>query len=452
MTRTEIRLIAGILCTFCAFGPILSVKPKKVYADEATADITETSVENVAADDTQTSGNADVREDTPGTWELAGEEWRFLDTDGSPVRNDWVYYKNEWYYFDSYGYMVTGKKRIKGLYYYFCEDGSMATGWLYDYDRDRWYYANEEGTYTTGWLYAGGGWYYFNSSGRMVADGRQLVDGIMYNFYENGRMIGAGYEGLKFYNSDGVRDSEHDITIRGERNVGSEEKNKITEAFSRIPSYWVQRFVDEGWELIYYTDRKYFSAPETDQGIYYVRYKTDMTYKKIKFTDPDSLVMAFGEFIAQEQDADEQSGNNTAWAADGVATVTLSDVAAAYNQYNEDNSGLSELPSYFNDKSEMIFAKMFENYTTSQIHADIRTEDPSLAEDFDCILRTYSENSKPEIDEMDEEGTYHPSTDSENQEATGPARDESLKNPKATGPASETAAETSSETETSETE
>lgn len=455
MNRRE-KAVLSILCAVCLAAPA-SARPAPAYAAEIPAGRTAAVAGNArtAAGNAQTaadagSGNAQTAADaaaegaqtaeipeTSGAWELVGREWRFFFADGSLARNSWIRYHGEWYYMDSYGYMVTEKRRVNGITYYFREDGTMATGWLYDSAKDRWYYADRSGCFHTGWLKAGGSWYYFNSSGRMISGGRQMVDGAMYSFFAGGKLVASGWQGLNYYNADGIRDASHDIRVQGKRSISTEEKNGITEAFSRIPPYWVQRFIDEGWELICYSDRKYFSAPMTDRGIYYVRYKTDTVYKKIKFTDPDALVMAFGEFIADAQENDENSGKNTAASPSGGLPVTISDVAAGYNRYVEDNGGLEDLPSYFSDTPEMIFAKMFANYVTPSVRADIRTEDPGLACDFDCLLRVYSENSKPEAEEMDEEGTYEPRDGNGSRAVTGPAGDQSLKRPKASGPALE---------------
>ena len=50
-------------------------------------------------------------------------------------------------------------------------------------------------------------------------------------------------------------------------------------------------------------------APMTDEGVCYVYHKTDQRYKKIKFTDPESLTRAFGEYAAGAVEAGQEQRN-----------------------------------------------------------------------------------------------------------------------------------------------
>ena len=48
---------------------------------------------------------------------------------------------------------------------------------------------------------------------------------------------------------------------------------------------------------MFYTKKTYLEAPDTNLGVYYMNYKLDTTYKKLKFTDPEDLTRGFGEYI-----------------------------------------------------------------------------------------------------------------------------------------------------------
>ena len=95
---------------------------------------------------------------TSDGWEYIGEKWYYFDKDGW-MQTGWLAWKGYWYYLqpktaktgDSYGFMVTGKQKIKwqGVESYFWFDGNGAM-------------------YSNGFIKIKGKWYGFDKSGRMV--------------------------------------------------------------------------------------------------------------------------------------------------------------------------------------------------------------------------------------------------------------------------------------------
>ncbi|HFN9584751.1 TPA: N-acetylmuramoyl-L-alanine amidase LytA, partial [Streptococcus pneumoniae] len=76
-----------------------------------------------------------------------------------------------WYYFDSSGYMLADRwrKHTDGNWYWFDNSGEMATGWKKI--ADKWYYFNEEGAMKTGWVKYKDTWYYLDAKeGAMVSN------------------------------------------------------------------------------------------------------------------------------------------------------------------------------------------------------------------------------------------------------------------------------------------
>ena len=55
---------------------------------------------------------------------------------------------------------------MDGVWYYFDQEGKMATGWQ-EID-DSWYYLGTSGDMQTGWQYIGGKCYYFYGNGSMA--------------------------------------------------------------------------------------------------------------------------------------------------------------------------------------------------------------------------------------------------------------------------------------------
>ena len=386
---------------FFIVGLLTILQVRMAFADEAPSG---------QAMETQSAAEAAADVIPPsiaGQWIGDGEDWQYQLPDGSFLEKKWLCDGGCWYYFDSDGWNVTGLRRIDSRYYYFREDGVMATGWIYNDDEDVWYYAEESGALKRGWHYAGGAWYWFNSKGEMYCGGSRMVDAHKYYFFENGQLAANQYVGLYYYDENGLRDRRYDITIQGDRKPDNEEKERITKAMAEIPREWIKKFHEDGWELMFYTDRNYYSAPMTEQGIYYLYYKTDTNYKKIKFTQPEQLAMAFGEYVA--------------WATGNDADENL--FMADYAQYLDASSLAYPLPSYFDDDSAMQFGHLFASYCNPDLRADMQRTYPGFLDMIETILGVDRSGRRPE------EADYLEMTEDERLSSggNGPASDETKK-------------------------
>lgn len=361
------------------------------------------------------TGTALAEEDpsVKGDWTGDGEDWQYMLPDGMYLEKSWLYDDGRWYYFSSSGYMQTGLRKIGSNYYFFRENGEMATGWAYDAEEEQWHYMDEDGVVTKGWLQKGGAWYWFDSKGVMYNRGFRMVDGHKYYFYEDGQMAANQFVGLNYYDENGLRDNRYDMTIQGKRKPTNEERDKITQALSGVPREWIKKFVESGWEFMYYTDKKYFSAPKTDQGIYFVYHKTDKNYKKLKFTNPETLAMAFGEYIAYATGNDKEDN----------------DFMADFYQYLSESSMAQSLPSYFDSDPAMWFGWLIQCYGNTEIRIDMKRNSPDLVKNLEKALGLDTAGRKPDSEElmMDED----PGIVSN---GNGPANDEELGNEP--GPAS----------------
>lgn len=121
-----------------------------------------------------------------GTWIQSGEEWNYLNENGSPSVSQWIHDQGEWYYMNNLGIMTTGWNNIDGTWYYFDENGAMQTGWLED--QGHMYYLDVHGAMQTGWVEYSDAWYYFGQDGSMVT-GNTTIRGIKYNFSMDGYLI-----------------------------------------------------------------------------------------------------------------------------------------------------------------------------------------------------------------------------------------------------------------------
>lgn len=346
-------------------------------------------------------------------WEKDGEDWRYKLSENKYLEREWIEDGGKWYYLDEDGYMLVGTQKIRGEYYYFRENGEMAVGWTYDDDTAEWYYMNEDGTRMTGWYQADGLWYWFDSKGVMFHQGSRMIDGHKYYFFGDGQMAANTYLGLYYYDADGLRQRQYDMVIQGKRKPTEEEKEAISKAMEGIPGEWMEKCVKSGWEFMFYTDKNYFSAPATDQGVYYIYHKTDVNYRKIKFTNPESLTLAFGEYVASVTGNDKDS---SAFMVD-------------FQQYLAGSTLLQPLPSYFDDKPETWFGMLFEAFCDQDIFYDIKKTNPDLAVFMVDTLGVTIKDRKPALEELRDKlyeveggaSSGGPSTDDTLGKAKGPA-------------------------------
>lgn len=132
---------------------------------------------------------------TKAEWKSDGNTWRWQEESGGYAQAGWKNINSRWYYFNEDGSMATGWMKSKDRWYYLSRpgqgvEGAMKSGWILD--NQTWYYltpGNEgvEGAMQTGWIRTGDTWYYADSSGAMQT-GVVSVDGKVYCLAENGAM------------------------------------------------------------------------------------------------------------------------------------------------------------------------------------------------------------------------------------------------------------------------
>ena len=116
-------------------------------------------------------------------WKKISGIWFYFNA-GGDMAVGWNKIDGEWYYF-LLGEMVTGWNEIDEKWYFFSKSGAMHKGWLKD--GGRWYYLNAGGDMAVGWKKVDGKWYYFNAGGSMVT-GWKKIDGYWYYFNAGGDM------------------------------------------------------------------------------------------------------------------------------------------------------------------------------------------------------------------------------------------------------------------------
>jgi len=95
-------------------------------------------------------------------WHKHRDDWYYTNKDGTVVKG-WKLIGGKWYYFSEYtGYMYTGVYHINSKLYFFNSDGSWYSkpGWVKH--GEEWLYVNSDGSLATGWVQIGGTWYYFD--------------------------------------------------------------------------------------------------------------------------------------------------------------------------------------------------------------------------------------------------------------------------------------------------
>lgn len=110
----------------------------------------------------------------------------------------WQQIDGRWVYYDAAGILVTGPAWVDGLLYAFGEDGRLLpAGW--NKANGTWYYVNADNVALSDTWKQDGGWYYLMHDGRM-ATGWQVIGGETYYFSDDGAMqTGWIEEGGKWY-------------------------------------------------------------------------------------------------------------------------------------------------------------------------------------------------------------------------------------------------------------
>ena len=101
-----------------------------------------------------------------GTVDIDGSKYHF--NNGGVMLTDWQNIDGKWYYLGSDGIIKTGAQEVGGKKYYFDDNGVMLTGW--QNISDAWYYITEKGEVSIGWQNIDGKWYYFAEDGKMITN------------------------------------------------------------------------------------------------------------------------------------------------------------------------------------------------------------------------------------------------------------------------------------------
>ncbi|HGP9369105.1 TPA: N-acetylmuramoyl-L-alanine amidase LytA, partial [Streptococcus pneumoniae] len=104
-------------------------------------------------------------------WQKNDTGYWYVHSDGSYPKDKFEKINGTWYYFDSSGYMLADRwrKHTDGNWYWFDNSGEMATGWKKI--ADKWYYFDVEGAMKTGWVKYKDTWYYLDAKeGAMVSN------------------------------------------------------------------------------------------------------------------------------------------------------------------------------------------------------------------------------------------------------------------------------------------
>ncbi len=248
--------------------------------------------------------------------------------------------------------------------------GRGGDGWYYDQRNFHWYYFDAENRPHTGWLKYEGEWYWFDSDGQMADGGYQNVDGLRYYFFINGNMAWNQYVEMKYMDKDGQNDKTHDIRVIGSGRPTNEDRDLISDALYLVPRGWIEQFIRDGWELMFYKKKKYFAAPDTDMGIYYVYHSTDTNYKKVKFAEAEAVLQGFGEYIGYAAGCyeKEDARMRTLWGEQAILRSVL------------------EIPGYYANDARFYFGKLFVSYMDDEKKERMEKLSPKACEVMEEII------------------------------------------------------------------
>ena len=105
-------------------------------------------------------------------------------------------------------------------------------------------------------------------------------------------------------------------------------------------------------------------------GVYYVDHSVDTHYKKAKFTEADSILQAFGEYVGY---------------AAGCYKEGDTRMQTLWNEYNTLRNVL-EIPDYYSNDAQFYFGKLFAAYLDGETRDDIINSSPEACEVLEEIL------------------------------------------------------------------
>lgn len=131
----------------------------------------------------------------------------YFDQDHS-LKTGWLYDQSNWYYLAKTGYSgkdyLGGERRAGWIndnstwYYLNPETGIMQTGWKQL--GNKWYYLRSSGAMATGWYQEGSTWYYLDESNGDMKTGWQHLGNKWYYLHSSGAMVTGWFQvGSKWY-------------------------------------------------------------------------------------------------------------------------------------------------------------------------------------------------------------------------------------------------------------
>lgn len=248
--------------------------------------------------------------------------------------------------------------------------GNGGENWHYRDTNHRWYYYPPGENPHTGWLAYEGEWYWFDSNGCMTSEEQCTIDGVRYQFYGNGHMVWNQYIGLKYYDEDGMNDENKNIRLIGKETPTSQDRDTITDNMYEVPRSWIRKFVEDGWELMFYKKKAFFQAPYTDLGVYYVHHSVDINYKKAKFTEADAVTEAFGGYVGYASGCYEDGSQ---W------------MERLWSEF-PNLRNILEIPDYYSEDEKFYFSKIFAAYMDTLKRETIERNAPGAAKVMNEIL------------------------------------------------------------------
>ncbi len=250
--------------------------------------------------------------------------------------------------------------------------GDGGPGWRYEQKTHHWYYYGDGQGRQSGWLNYHGEWYWFDGEGRMADGGNTVIDGVPYYFFINGHMAWNQYVGMKYYNAEGRHQEEHDVRVIGRTSPENADRDLFSDYLYQVPRSWIAHFIQDGWQFMFYKQKKYFAAPSTGQGVYYVYHSVDTHYKKVKFTDVDNVLQAFGEYVGSAAGCYREG--------DPWMDVLWEEQPAMEN--------VLELPDYYEDDAKFYFGKVFATYLDYQGRKEMLRCSPKSCQVMEEILHS----------------------------------------------------------------
>ncbi len=193
------EIIDDVEFFFNSAGKAIIVEPEETKKEENqnSNPIIDDEKQNKDIDEKTEDNSISNHTKTATGWQ-GDEDKKYYVMPNGQIHTGWLSFGQTYYYCGKDGFILYGKQKIEGSWYYFNDAGiRQQSKWIEENGEKR-YYALSDGKLRVGWLSFGSTYYYCGSDGAIAKDGIYNIDGVCYYFNEQGirQKLSGGWKKL----------------------------------------------------------------------------------------------------------------------------------------------------------------------------------------------------------------------------------------------------------------